>query len=204
MDAYTIAIQNAIGKFSSLYEIDQDIVDALKALLIAHGKQNFPDTVAAAKPKRTRKVSGDDAAKPKKAPRMNGYNMYVRQKFGEAKANGTYSKDLMAELGAAWKQMTDEEKQPYKDMAEEINATQSASDAEDQPAAAPAPAQTKKGASSSKKLNGYNLFYRERREDIKAGLEEGEKLMTKVGQVWKELTDDERAEYKERAAALSE
>ena len=139
MDAYTIAIQNAIGKFSSLYEIDQDIVDALKALLIAHGKQNFPDTVAAAKPKRTRKVSGDDAAKPKKAPRMNGYNMYVRQKFGEAKANGTYSKDLMSELGAAWKQMSDEEKQPYKDMAEELNATQSASDAEDQPAAAPAP-----------------------------------------------------------------
>jgi hypothetical protein len=221
MDAFAIAINQAIEAFSNKFEMEQEILDNLKDLLMEAGKRNMASGVsaAAAAPKRKTRATASAAPKAKRQHRMNGYNMYIKQKFRDAKSDGSMHQDgslrpgLMGEISKAWKDMSDEDKQTYKDMADEFNASQATAsgsdgdgpvDSADDAAAAAPKAKAKAKAKGTKKLNGYNLFYREMRDEIKAGLEEGEKLMAKVGQVWKELTDAERDDYKERAAALSE
>ena len=66
---------------------------------------------------------------------------------------------------------------------------------------------------AKRKMTGYLLFSKEMRADVKealeAELEEGEKLkpqatVTELAAQWKALSEEEQAEWKERAAAESE
>ena len=66
---------------------------------------------------------------------------------------------------------------------------------------------------SKRKMTGYLLFSKEMRADVKealeAELEEGEKLkpqatVTELAAQWKALSEEEQAEWKERAAAESD
>ncbi|ELP86749.1 hypothetical protein EIN_308150 [Entamoeba invadens IP1] len=64
----------------------------------------------------------------------------------------------------------------------------------DKPKVAAKPKTTKK---SKRPLTPYLRFAQAKREEIKAGLKEGENLNIKMGQIWKELSEDEKKVYTE-------
>jgi hypothetical protein len=55
----------------------------------------------------------------------------------------------------------------------------------------------------TKKLSGYNLFMREKMAELKEEGVPSNERMGKVSKMWKEVGDDEKEEWKEKAAALS-
>lgn len=146
---------------------------------------------------------------------------------------------VVTELAAKWKALSDEERTEWNDKAKASSPAQSDSEeekvlkkdtkkAETKPKAEAKKPETKKaetkkaepkkdkGETSSapkqKKQNGYLLFAKEKRSEIKAELEaeleEGEKLsppkvVTAIAAAWKALDDDERAEWNEKAKPSS-
>tara|TARA_A200000159_G_scaffold159827_2_gene179001 strand:+ start:487 stop:1239 length:753 start_codon:yes stop_codon:yes gene_type:complete len=131
--------------------------------------------------------------------------------------------DVVTALAARWKALGDEEKAEWNAKAK----SPPASDDEATPSAPPptpkketkkeAKKEAKKGAKKEagesseapkKRQSGYLLFGKEMRADIKAAmeaeLEEGEKLkpqavVTEIAAQWKALSDEEKAEWNEKA-----
>lgn len=182
------AIDEGLKNFTTKYDLDDTIVDDLRAMLVASVKVHV-------KPRPV--VSGVKGV-AKRPRRKTGYNLYIRAKFDEAKQNRTdgddsktNSQEQMATFSKEWRDLSEDQKQPYIDQAESIN--------------------TENGAESSGKgkrtgrrnLSGYNLFYREERDNIRESKDKDTALMVAVGAAWKALSEDEQNEYKKRAAELS-
>lgn len=182
------AIDEGLKNFTTKYDLDDTIVDDLRAMLVASVKVHV-------KPRPV--VSGVKGV-TKRPRRKTGYNLYIRAKFDEAKQNRTdgddsktNSQEQMATFSKEWRDLSDDQKQPYIDQAESIN--------------------TENGAESSGKgkrtgrrnLSGYNLFYRDERDNIRESKDKDTALMVAVGAAWKALSEDEQNEYKKRAAELS-
>ena len=188
MDQVTKGIDDGIKSFTEKYELDKTIVDDLRQLLLDACKRHV---------KVVRAPAGG-AAKTGRHRRKTGYNMYIKHQFEEAKATAsasggdakTNSQELMTKFSKEWKSLSDEEKKPFIDMANEINRDNGAE-----------PSSSNK--SRPKKLSGYNLFYKEMKDEIKANLGPDEKLMTQVGAQWKALSKDEQGEWNKRAAEVS-
>ena len=185
MDQVKPGIEEGITAFTSKYELDKEIIDDLRQMLLAGCKNHV---------KATRTTVSATRTEGSRTRRKTGYNMYIKHQFSEAKQNTSKedkgnSQELMAKFSKEWNQLSKEEKQPYLDMAEEVNTANGADTTS-----------SKKASGGKKRISGYNMFYRENKDEIKAGLEEGEKLMTKVGEAWRSLSDDEKKVWNERAA----
>lgn len=188
-------IDAGLKDFTAKYEgLDSEVVDDLRRMLIEQMKLHVKDVVV------TSAKSGAKRAARKKT----AYNLYIKAMFHqeelERKAKEEQgeevekqnSQELMSKFSKQWKTLPDEEKLPYEEEAKSINEESD----KDTPA---------KSRSSGKKkqMTGYNLFYKENKNDIKASLEEGEALMKKVGATWKALSVEEQQEYKKRASELA-
>ena len=185
------AINEGLTKFTSKYELDSSIVDDLRAMLMAAVKHVRPRTVASAT-----LVKGE-----KKPRRKTGYNLYIRSMFEEVKGHTggeddpkskPNSQEQMAEFSKRWKGLSEEERQPYIDQAEAINAENGAESGT---------SRTKR--TGKRNLSGYNLFYREEKDNIRETKDKDTPLMVAVGAVWRALSADEHAAYNKRAAELS-
>jgi hypothetical protein len=183
------AIDEGLKNFTTKYDLDDTIVDDLRAMLVAAVKIHV-------KPRPV--VSGVKGGVVKRPRRKTGYNLYIRAKFDEAKQNRTdgddsktNSQEQMATFSKEWRDLSEDQKQPYIDQAESINAENGAES-------------SGKGKRTGKRnLSGYNLFYREERDNIRESKDKDTALMVAVGAAWKALSEDEQNEYKKRAAELS-
>jgi hypothetical protein len=184
------AIDEGLNNFTIKYDLDADIVSDLRAMLLASSKVHVkPRSVA----------SGGSAKSEKRPRRKTGYNLYIRAKFEEAKKSlpegeeekKPNSQEQMATFSKEWRDLSDDQKQPYIDQAEAINAENGTES-------------TGKGKRTGKRnLSGYNLFYREERDNIRGNKDKDTALMVAVGAAWKALTADEQGAFKKRAAELS-
>ena len=141
---------------------------------------------------------------------------------------------VVTALAARWKLLSDEEKEEWNSKAKAASTSDDEVPAEDKEVVKPVekkstakepvekpvekkstgkkPVENKpekdKGESSKKRQNGYLLFGKEMRKDIKealeAELEEGEKLkpqavVTEIAAQWKALSDEEKEEWNAKA-----
>ena len=68
-------------------------------------------------------MSGSESESDSKPKRVNGYNLFVKQNSAAVKAaNPDSDVSVFTLLGAAWKEMSDDEKEVYKNKAASINA----------------------------------------------------------------------------------
>jgi len=217
------AIGQAIKALSEKYGFDSD--EARRELKL--GKIQ----VKAAASKGSSKK--DSAEKPKSKRGKTGYLLYTGELRAEVKAemeaelaDGEKLKpqDVVTKLAARWKELSDDEKAEWNDKAKEANSESDTSDTEvaEKPkketkkAAAEKPKkETKKaekkaddGEAKPKKKNGYLVFSKEMRAEVKealeADLEEGEKLkpqaiIQELAAQWKALSDEEKAEWTAKA-----
>lgn len=185
------AIDAGLEVFTGKYDLDDEVVNDLRAMLHVAVKANVKPRPPAA---------GGGSKGDKRPRRKTGYNLYIRSKFEEAKKNQPEggeeatkpnSQEQMATFSKEWKNLSEEQKQPYIDQAEAINTengTQSGGG--------------KKGG-NKRNLSGYNLFYREELDNIRNSKDKDKSLMVAVGAAWKDLSAEEQDEYKKRAAELS-
>ena len=187
-------IDNVVNEFNESFdfgddpEVKQQISDGLRDIL---GKSLKDLTVA-------KKVTG---GRRRKTGRRNGYNMFIAEKFKKLKEDDTgesdsNSQEHMTAFSTLWKTLSDEEKQPYNNLAKAHNENLSDSGELDAPKKS-----SKKG---KRQLSGYNLYYKENRATLAAeAVNKGVRVMTHVGATWKALSDEEHKEYNERAKEVS-
>ena len=188
-------IEEGLTSFTSKYDLDAVVVEDLRTMLTNAMKTHV-------KPRPAVAASGAKAD-AKRTRRKTGYNLYIRSKFGEARAQQSEGPDgevkpnngsqlLMATFSKEWKNLSDEDKKPYLDEAESINAENGAET-------------SSKGKGKGKKsLSGYNLYYSENKDAIRETLtKDGDSLMTTVGATWKALSKEDQQEYNKRAAEIS-
>lgn len=222
------AISQAIAALSEKYSFDAE--EARRELNLSKITVKAGSATTKGKSKQT-----DDKPKTKRGP--TGYLMYTASMRPEVKAEleaaleeGEKLKPqaVVTGLAAKWKALSDEERTEWNDKAKASTPAQSESEEEKPAKKETKPkAETKskveakpkadskkkdKGETSSapkeKKQNGYLLFAKEKRSEIKAELEaeleEGEKLsppkvVTAIAAAWKALDDDEKAEWNDKA-----
>lgn len=175
MEDFTRAVDAGLTSFTSRYDLDATIVADLRNTLLEAGATHVK-TVA---------VASRGAGRPRK---RTAYNIYIKEEFARAKENNDSrnSQELMSAFSQGWAKLTDDEKKPYHDKAAESN------DAGPTSAAAP-----------KKRMNGYNLYYKENKEELKKEADEaGERLMKHVGASWKALSEEEQKVWRDKAAAL--
>jgi hypothetical protein len=140
------------------------------------------------------KKSPDGSSKSEKKPRKkSAYNFYIQDQFKKAKESETNKSttELMSEFSKKWKKLSESEQNPYQEMAEKYNAENFADTGSD------------KG--KPKKLNGYNVFMKEKMAEYKesGGTLSPKDRLKKIAGEWKKLDDEEKAEYKEKAKVMS-
>ncbi len=189
-------IDKARADIAEAYELEPEILESIYHIILKACKPVLDQKPAKA-------TADAPAAKAAKAHRpMSAYNMFVREQFRVLNENpdrekgAGNSQQIMSTVSGQWAKLSAEEKEKYIQMASDVNGEP----AKDKPAKGKKAA----GGESKRRLTGYNLFYREHKDDIKANREEGLTTMKAVGQAWRSLSEDERTAYNERAAASAE
>ena len=224
------------------YDLDEEILENIYEIFVKECKP-----IIDAKPVKAVKASKKSSdSKPSKPRAKTAYNLYVKHQFALSKdtpakeGEVSNSQTRMTTFSSQWAKLSEEDKKPYVQMAQEANAAAAAALSEDDEHAdgvagsaettdAPATKDTKaaktttsktkasktkddapekpkrekkeKDPNAKKRVTGYNLFYSVNKDRIKSELQKGEKIMQVVGAAWKDLSDDERQDYNERAKA---
>mmetsp|Transcript_905 Transcript_905/g.1350 ORF Transcript_905/g.1350 Transcript_905/m.1350 type:complete len:165 (-) Transcript_905:206-700(-) len=129
------------------------------------------------------------ASKPSARP-LSGYTLFVKQQLPIAsKVPGSTPNELMRQVAAQWKGMSEKDQKPFLDLSEKSRKAYAAA----------------KDATPKKPLTGYNLFVRERYPGVKsAGLASNtaQELLTQLATEWAALDEAAKNTYKSRATAL--
>ena len=219
MSSLEACVSNARVAICAKYELDQEVIDDIMAIV----SESFSGltsgatvTVSENKVKRVRKPRAPEAT-----PRFkSGYNFYISEQFKVKKASAEPydSQELMAELSRQWTSLTKEEKQPYQEMAAKAKAealSENPPNESDETKPDETETTTKKPRkpratkeevgeteTKTKKLTGYNLFYRESKDTLRENMTEGSTMGQAAGVAWKALTEEERTGYNARAKEL--
>jgi hypothetical protein len=193
MNQVTKGIEEGIKEFTEKYDLEAAVVADLRFLLLNNCKKHVKETKAA--PATTSTASKTASGRTR---RKTGYNMYIKTQFDDAKASAgsddagkENSQALMSKFSKEWRLLSDADKQPFNDKAREVNEASGVETTE-----------TKK--KTKKKISGYNLFYMQNKDAIKAELAEGQKLMAEVGAQWRALSEDEQREWGVKASEYTE
>ena len=212
---------NVLAKLVSLIESHVKLSEECKKAINAFIK------------KETKKESKKDPSAPKGA--KNAYILFCTDARAKAKEeNPSHSgKQIMSDLGAMWRALSDEEKAEYQEMAvedkkrylseKESYSSSSGSDSSDtsdaeeavsststrETSKASKPKGTKpkgpKGDKPKKALSGYLFFCQEQRPLLKEAGVTSKEMMKALGDAWKSLSEGEKGEYGMRAkSAFSE
>lgn len=129
-----------------------------------------------------------------KTKKLSGYNLFMKEKMAELKAQGVPSGERMGKVGALWKGLSDTEKGTWKAKAEGVAPSTTAV------ADKSAPSATATEDKAPKKLTGYQFYVKEQMAIIKDNKAIAAKdRMTEIGKTWKALSDAQKAEYKAKA-----
>jgi hypothetical protein len=176
----------ARADIAETYELDAEILDNIHQIVVNACKSMLAAKAAGKAPR---------AEKAARVPRpKSAYNMYVHHHFqlNKEKNKDSNSQEIMSAVSKQWASLSDEEKAVYIKMADDANANTDFT-------------AVKKPVKSSgvkrRRITGYNLFYRENKDEIKTSRSEGVSTMKAVGAAWHALTDAGRTEYNTRAAA---
>jgi hypothetical protein len=161
------------------------------------------------------KAVNNKADKPKTKRAKSAYNLFCeaeRVRIAEENAdNKPSAKEILVMINKTWKELSDEDKKPYAERAEELKANNSDDEAE--PGVKPvkqgkAPKKAK-AAVAKKPKNAYQLFCDDSRARIaeECAAEGKDKpapkeMLTMINSNWNELSEDEKKPYAERAAEL--
>ncbi len=175
----------ARADIAETYELDAEILDNIHQIVV-----NACQSVLNAKPGKAPR-----AEKAARVPRpKSAYNMYVHHHFqlNKEKNKDSNSQEIMSAVSKQWASLSDEEKSVYIKMADEANANTDFTAVKKS---------VKSAGAKRRRITGYNLFYRENKDEIKTSRSEGVSTMKAVGAAWHALTDAGRTEYNTRAAA---
>lgn len=139
----------------------------------------------------------DEPKKPKSA-----YICFCTEKRQEVKDNndGISNTDIMAELGKLWKVLSDSDKLKWEKAADNDKKRY---ETELQKFYAEHPEEVKEEKSKIKKpVSSYVIFSNLKRPEVKSKNPtlSPKEILTLLGKMWKELSDDDKEEYKELAA----
>jgi len=122
-----------------------------------------------------------------KKKRLNGYNLYMKQRMSDLKEEVPDSNKRMIRVSEEWHTLPEDQQGGWKEKAKEkVSET---------------PVQIKvKKPRKSQKLSGYQLFVRENMSLVKDVTPR--QKMVEIGKLWKALSEDARAEYVARATEI--
>jgi len=181
MDQYRLAIDEAISDFTNVYEIGEEIVADFRKFLLTAGEKHLSD-MPTSSTKRTR------------IRRKNGYNCFISAQFDEHRKQnqGTRvgnSQELMGIFAKKWSSLPSEEKKKFEEKASQDNENLKQLNYYNK--------------KNKKPMTGYNLYYKECNETLKAEASElGIKPMKHVGATWRALSEEVQQSYRDRAAKL--
>jgi hypothetical protein len=110
------------GYVSKTYELDDEVVDNLCALVL-QALQEVPLPAG-------RKARATATGKARKPRRMSAYNVFVREMMKDEEISTLNHRDKMGAIAARWKKLGDDEKTPFQEMAEEQNNANAAAQEE--------------------------------------------------------------------------
>jgi len=99
------------------YDLENDFVDAICGFFRTAAAPLAESSAAA--PKRARNSTA--ASKPRKSRRKSAYNVFVREMMKTDDIKQLDHKAKMGAIAERWKQLTDDDKQPYTTMANAEN-----------------------------------------------------------------------------------
>ena len=135
-------------------------------------------------------TSGNSTVVVGKTKKLSGYNLYMREKMAELKAQNVPSGERMTKVSQMWKALKDDEKGAWKTKAGSLVPVVAKSTAT-------------KTSSGPKKLSGYQLYVKETMPVVKVKTEiPAKERMAEIGKMWKALKDDEKAGWKTKAEKL--
>ena len=119
--------------------------------------------------------------------KLTGYNIFMKEKMAEFKAQGVPVGDRMTKVSVAWKALKLEEQKIWKDKAgltEPVVYT----------------AKAQPGKKGPKTMTGYQLFVQQKMPSVKgdASILAKDRLGT-IGKLWKALGATEKADFKIKA-----
>mmetsp|Transcript_31622 Transcript_31622/g.73778 ORF Transcript_31622/g.73778 Transcript_31622/m.73778 type:complete len:287 (-) Transcript_31622:210-1070(-) len=122
---------------------------------------------------------------PKKKRRPSGKEFFMKELKNDPEWMAKNRMNFLKEAGAEWKKLTREDKDYYKDLAE------------DEPDPVP-----KKPKKKRLTISGYQLFVREimRDEEFKAAFSSAPEMMKAAAKAWREADDALKEDYKALAA----
>jgi hypothetical protein len=183
-----------------------DAVSDLKDLLV----KEFPDVVVKAKKERVKKEKKPkDVNAPKRA--STSFLHFCADKRDEVKVAfpEIKPKDISRRLGEMWKALSEEEKAPYKELYEADKARYTLAMSNYVPSEeAPVvekktrkPRKPKDSSAPKKAKNSYMLYSDAVRAQVKADNPTlaSKEIVKLVADMWKGLSDEEKAPYKEQA-----
>ena len=189
MSSLMDCLLKARADIAETYELDAEILDNIHQIVV-NACQSVLNAKPAGKAQRAEKTE-----KAARVPRpKSAYNMYVHHHFqlNKEKNKDSNSQEIMSAVSKQWASLSEEDKSVYIKMADEANANTDFT-------AVKKP--VKSAGAKRRRITGYNLFYRENKDEIKNSRSEGVSTMKAVGAAWHGLTDAGRTEYNTRAAA---
>jgi len=125
-----------------------------------------------------------------KTKKLSGYNIFMKEKMAELKAQQVPSAERMGKVSVLWKALSEEEKAEWKVKANQIAPVSVTVKA------------TEKTA-GPKKLSGYQLYVKETMPIVKVKVEiPAKERMAEIGKMWKSLSEEQKAEWKAKAEKL--
>lgn len=130
-----------------------------------------------------------------KKKRINGYNLFLKERMLQLKETDLDSNTRMTQISGEWKLMEQGVKDTWKEKAKNVASVE------------PVKLQIKLKKSGLAKLkvkrsvkwSGYQLFVSENMEKLKDTTQPKER-MTEIGKLWKQQTEEQKADYKAKAA----
>jgi len=168
------------------YDLPSELNEHFRTALLAAG---FGNPISGG-------VTGGGAAPAvaTKTRKLSGYNVYMKEKMAELKAQNVPSGERMGKVSAMWKTLTDEDKAVWKSKADALNPSGPTTTGS-------APKAKKEGPT---KLSGYQLFVKEKMAEVKADTSiPAKERMTKIGALWKALAATEQEAYKKKAESVN-
>ena len=139
-------------------------------------------------------------SKPRKAGHINGYNLFMKEKLEELKKDPTLKgRERMGKVALLWKEVPEDQKKAYSAKAATIAPSEPAAPKKTKKSSAAATS-SEAGPKAKRAPSGYNIFMKVKMGELKAqGVPSGDR-MKKMSEMWKALSDDEKKNWKDRAA----
>lgn len=185
--------EKAWEQFSNCpYEIPLEMKPHLKQAIESAGFNVGASTGGGLTSTSTSTSSSSDTGKGK-VKKLSGYNVFMREKMAELKADGVVSSERMGKVSAMWKECTEQQKDEWRGKATQLSGGSSSSTTTSKKVSTKTP-------NGTKCLSGYQFFVKNKMVDVKADTTiPSSERMAKLGALWKSLTDIEKEDWKVKA-----